>query len=120
MLKRSGTEPLADSVFRPYHGGGRGRTTVTITVTATATATATAGTRARARARALAMAVCVCVCVPLLLELDKGGDGLQAAVVGARVHNVHGGVYRHEMLGELPRLIDPVGGEGRVHRDSCW
>ncbi len=101
MLKRSGTEPLADSVFRPYHGGGRGRA---------ATVTATAGTRA------LAMPVCV----PLLLELDEGGDGLQTAVVGARVHNLHGGVYRHEMLGELPGLIDPVGGECWVHRDSCW
>lgn len=96
MLKRSGTEPLADSVFRPYHGGGR----------------VTAGTRART----LAMPVCV----PLLLELDKGGDGLQTAVVGARVHNLHGGVYRHEMLSKLPGLIDPVGGECWVHSDSCW
>lgn len=102
MLKRSGTEPLADSVFRPYHGGGsRGRATVTAT----------------ASTRALAMPVCVPL---LLLELDKGGDGLQTAVVGARVHNLHGGVYRHEMLGELPGLIDPVGGECWVHSDSCW
>lgn len=90
MLKRCRAEPLAEAMLRPDHGTGR-----------TAAAMAFLG-------------------APFPLKLNKGRDRLQAPVVGTRVHGLYRGFDRHEMPAKFPRLLNAVGGEGRVHRDSCW
>ena len=44
-------------------------------------------------------------------EVDEGCNGLETAVVGARVDNVDGRVESEQMLSHLSGLLGAVGGE---------
>lgn len=52
------------------------------------------------------------------LALREGVDGLQAAVVGARVDGLDSGGEGGEVRGEFLRLVEAVGGEGGIGGDA--
>lgn len=53
-------------------------------------------------------------------DVDKGLEGLEAAVVGAGEDGVDGRVQGDQVSGQLVGLVDTVGSQGRVGRYARW